>query len=206
MDFRTLKDYWAEQGCFSLAELMAWDNKLVANNLSRWVAKGWLLRLRQGWYAFPEVKQRIDFYRVVADRIYNPSYISLQSALSIYGIIPECVVQNTCVTSLKTASFHNELGQYFYYHVKPELMFGYKPVSTPDGRTYYLAEPEKALLDFLYLNPFYNTLEELEELRCDDYFMTEELRLDRMEAYLARFANKALEKRTRQLLSLYTND
>jgi hypothetical protein len=50
----------------------------------------------------------------------------LHTALAFYGIIPEAVVQVTSVTSLKTASFRNEFGEYSYKNVKENLMFGYE--------------------------------------------------------------------------------
>lgn len=203
MNYLQFYHQWERQGCFSINEIMAWCPDFDRSNLTRWVANKQLLRLRQGWYAVPEVLGRTDFARVVAERIYRPSYLSLHTALSIYGMIPEAVVQYTCVTTLKTARFDNALGQYAYYNVKPELMFGYKPVSTPDGRCYLLAFPEKALLDLLYLNPFYNTKNELEQLRLDDAFMADELDRHRLADYQQRIGSKALNQRVKMLLELY---
>ena len=80
------------------------------NNLVHWTNQGLLIRLRQGHYTFPEYKGRADYSFYFANRIYRPSYISLHTALSFYGIIPESVVQITSVTSLKTASFTNAFG------------------------------------------------------------------------------------------------
>lgn len=112
------------------------------------------------------------------NRIYRPSYVSLHTALAFYGIIPEAVVQITSVTTMKTASFNNDFGEYSYKSVKENLMFGYdlKPIS--DERTFQLASPEKALLDLLYLYPFYNTMDELEELRLDEDLLHDDLDLN----------------------------
>jgi hypothetical protein len=66
-----------------------------------------------------------------------------------------------------------------------------------------MATPEKALLDFLYLNPFYKTQDDFEALRLDEDFMTDSLDRERMDAYLRKFANKALDKRVASLLRLY---
>ena len=194
---------WERQGIVSRNEIMAWCPTFDRNNFTRWVAQGLLLRLRQGWYGIPDILGRVNYDRVVAERIYRPSYISLHTALSIYDIIPEAVVQVTCVTSLKTARFGNAMAQYAYYNVKPQLMFGYEPVSTPDGRTYMLELPEKALLDLLYLFPFYNTIEELKELRLDEDFMTDDLDRERLACYQQRIGCKALDSRVKTLLSLY---
>jgi hypothetical protein len=129
--------------------------------------------------------------------------VSLHTALAFYGIIPEAVVQITSVTTLKTASFNNDFGEYSYKSVKENLMFGYdlKPIS--DGRTFQLARPEKALLDLLYLYPFYNIMDELEELRLDGDFLHDDLDRNLLKVYSLKFGNKALESRVQLLIDTY---
>jgi hypothetical protein len=82
-------------------------------------------------------------------------------------------------------------------------MFGYDLKPIADGRTVQLARPEKALLDLLYLYPFYNTEHELEELRLDEDFMQDDFDRKRMEEYVSQFKNKALEKRVKLLINSY---
>jgi len=126
-------------------------------------------------------------------------------------MIPEAVTSITSVTTLKTERFENQFGQYSYQNVKPELFFGYKPVALPANtsiinapqQTWMLAHPEKALLDLLYLYPFYSNEAELEQLRLDESFMTEDLNLDRLREYQEKISNKALDNRTRRLLNIY---
>lgn len=173
------------------------------NNLTRWVKKGLLVRLRQEYFAFPEYLRQPDFAQYIANRIYRPSYISLHTALSFYGMIPEAVVQITSVSTLKTASFRNPFGEYSYKSVKSGLMFGYEPRPTADGRTLLFATPEKALLDLLYLYPFYDSKDELEQLRLDEDYMQEELNRERFYECLGRFRNKALEKLAISLIEIY---
>ena len=198
-------------GCFSVHQARVFFPSFDRNNLSRWSQRGLLVKLRQGWYSFPELLQRCGFSRYVACRIYRPSYVSLHTALSIYGMIPEAVTKITSVTTLKTTNYENKFGQYSYQSVKPDIFFGYKPVllapntavvNSPQ-QTWLLALPEKALLDLLYLYPFYDTEEELEQLRLDDYYMTEELNLDRLAEYQQRIGNKALDCRVEKLLKVY---
>ncbi len=208
MDFR---DKLLPEGCFSIYQVRAFFPSFDRNNLTRWTQKGLLVKLRQEWYGFQELLQRPDFSRYVACRIYRPSYISLHTALSIYGMIPEAVTNITSVSTLKTARFENAFGQYSYQHVRPELFFGYKPVALPahgggimaPQQTWMLALPEKALLDLLYLYPFYDNEAELAELRLDEEFMTEELDRDRLAEYQQRMGNKALDKRIKKLIKLF---
>ena len=205
------KERLLPEGCFSIHQASAFFPGFDRNNLTRWTKKGLLERLRQGWYAFPEMIQRTDFSRYIAGRIYRPSYVSLHTALSIYGMIPEAVTSITSVTTQKTARFENGFGQYSYQNVKLELFFGYKPVMLPQNKSVFnspspawmLALPEKALLDLLYLYPFYNSEEELIQLRLDEDFMTEDLDVERLGSYLERMHNKALEVRVNKLLKLF---
>lgn len=133
--------------CFSIHQVYARQPGFDRNNLVHWVSKGYLVHLRRGWYAFSEYGDKPDIPEYIADRIYRPSYISLHTALSFYGWVPESVVQITSVTSLKTARFKNEFGEYSYKSVKSDLMFGYTQRLLEDGRAILHATPQKALFD-----------------------------------------------------------
>lgn len=204
MNYLEFKNRMFDLACFNTHQVYAWNPDFDRNNFVRWVKKGLLVRLRQGYYTFPEYKNKPDFTLFFANRIYRPSYISLHTALAFYGIIPEAVVQITSVTSLKTASFQNEFGEYDYKSIREELMFGYDFKTITNGQSIKLARPEKALLDLLYLYPFYNSEKEMEELRLDEDFLQDELNLQRLENYLSGFKNKALKKRVRLLKSSYS--
>lgn len=203
MNFLEFKDRMFDLGCFNIHQVYAWKPGFDRNNFVRWSNKGLLSRLRQGYYTFPEYRSKPDFALYFANRIYRPSYLSLHTALAFYGMIPEAVVQITSVTSLKTVSFINDFGEYSYKSLKDELMFGYDLKPMADGRTLQLASPEKALLDLLYLYPFYKTEQELEELRLDDDFLQDDLNHELLEEYSLKFENKALEKRVQLLMKTY---
>ena len=203
MDYLTFKERMYPQGCFNINQVLLWEKDFDRNNLTRWCRKGLLVKLRNQYYAFPECRQMPDFARYVANRIYSPSYISLHNALSFYGMIPEEVVQLTSVTTLKTAKFENAFGTFHYQNVKPSLYFGYEIKTTQNGRGLLFATPEKALLDLLYLNPFYKTEQDMEELRLDEDFMQNEFNTTRMTDFLSRIGNKALEKRVGRLIKVY---
>jgi len=203
MNYLEFRSRMYDLGCFNTHQVYAWKPEFDRNNFVRWTKKGLLIRLRQGYYTFPEYKSQPDYILYFANRIYRPSYISLHTALAFYGLIPEAVVQVTSVTSLKTASFENEFAAYDYRTVQQKLIFGYVQKPMADGKTLLLAQPEKALLDLLYLYPFYTSEQDMEELRLDEDFLEEEFDFNRLEEYKARFKNKALEKRVRIFLNTY---
>ena len=203
MNFLEFKNQLFDLACFNIHQVYAWQSDFDRNNFTRWVKKGYLIRLRQGYFAFSEYKSRSDYSLYFANRIYRPSYISLHTALSFYGMIPEAVVQITSVTTLKTASFSNGFAEYSYKNIKESLMFGYELRAMADNRTLQFATPEKALLDLLYLYPFYDNEQELEELRLDEDFLHDDFSKDLLMEYCAKFQSKALDHRVRLLFKTY---
>ena len=203
MDFLTFKERMYPMGCFNINQVLLWEKDFDRNNLTRWCRRGLLVKLRNQYYAFPEYRQVPDFSRYVANRIYSPSYISLHSALSFYGMIPEEVVQLTSVTTLKTARFENDFGTFHYQNVKTPFYFGFEIKTIQSGRGLLFATPEKALLDLLYLNPYYKTEQDMEELRLDDDYMQNELNIERLNGYLSKIESKTLEQKVKRLMKVY---
>ncbi|HOX77127.1 MAG TPA: hypothetical protein PLW31_03730 [Bacteroidales bacterium] len=204
MSFQEFRIAFYDLACFSTNQVLTWYPGFDKNNLGRWIKKGFLVKLRNSYYCFPEYINKPGFSFYVGNLIYRPSYISLHSALSYYGLIPEAVVQVTSVSSLKTASFTNSSGTYFYKTLKPELMFGYDLKTYSNSWTVHLSQPEKALLDLLYLNPYYNTQQEMELLRLDGDIISESLDLERLKDYVTRYRNRSLENRVSMLLKAYS--
>ena len=112
--------------------------------------KGLLVRLKKSrkgsLYA---LSGRMPDHYVIANRLYEPSYISLDTALSYYGLIPETIYGITSITPQTTRQFVVEEIGYRYFRVKKQVYFGYKPVKY-GGTVVLMAEPEKALADYLY--------------------------------------------------------
>ncbi|MBL7014249.1 MAG: hypothetical protein ISR83_07495, partial [Candidatus Marinimicrobia bacterium] len=118
-------------------------------------------------------------------------------------LIPEAIMQITSVSSLKTAVFKNNFGEYTYKTVKNELMFGYDLNKQSENRTLKIAHPEKALLDLFYLYPFYNSVEEMQNLRMDDDYLHTQLDIERINIYIEKIKSKALEKRSNLFFKAY---
>lgn len=206
MTYLQFREQWRKVGCFSIYQLRAWQEDFDRTNLSRWVKQGYLLKIRQDWYAFSDILSEPEAARYIAYKIYQPSYISLHAALSIYGIIPEAVSRITCVTTSRTTAYSNALGEFSYQSIKPEIYFGYKQVPVAYGGFYQLALPEKAILDLLYLYPEYNTEESLHDLRFDEWWMQNELDRKRLQEYTTQCGRKSIQNRAELLLKTYCHD
>jgi predicted transcriptional regulator of viral defense system len=203
MDYLQFRSRFFDLGCFNVHQVYAWQPGFDKSNLTRWTKKDLLVKLRNGYYSFPEYVQQPDFAFFVSNRMYRPSYISLHAALAFYGMIPEAVVQVSAVSTLKKATFENSFGKFSYQQIASELLFGYDSKPFSNGRTLLFATPEKALLDLLYLYPFYNTQQELEELRLDEDFLHQDFNEQLFREYAEKFQSKALNKRAELLLKTY---
>ena len=202
MNYLNFRSRFIELGVFSVHQIRLVFPDFSPNNLTRWQRQGLIVKLRQGFYAFQEACLQPNFVFFLSNFIYKPSYISLHTALAFYGIIPEAVTQITAVSSLKTADFQNDISQFSYKKIKADLFFGYDQKPFGD-RTISIATPEKAILDLLYLYPFYNTESEIENLRFDEDFVRNELNIGKLAVYLDRFNNKKLTERVEIFTDLY---
>ncbi len=136
-------------GLFSLHDFVqefGVEKQAAVKFLSRHKKRGDVEQLKRGLYALS--LQTPSLYRV-ANRLYRPSYISFETALSHYGLIPETVYAFTSATP-KTSQEFEALGNVFTYRkIKPSAYSGYKPMKI-EGHTVLIATPEKAVVDFLY--------------------------------------------------------
>ena len=138
--------------------------QVTRNQLIRWQAKGLLVKLRRGVYILNKNDQKITpSLNFIANQLYHPSYVSMEYALRHYGFIPEKVSDITSITTRKTARSENRAGNFVYQHIKPEAFRGFKELKDEAGLSFLIAEPEKAIVDFLYLNlgKFQKHLEEV---------------------------------------------
>ncbi len=114
--------------------------------LETYTKRGLFTRLKKGLYALAHAMPSEE---VIANALYVPSYISLEYALARFGIIPEMPYAITSVTPKTTASFSVNEKTFTYATIKPRAYAGYVP-ETIDGHIVYIAEPEKALVDYAY--------------------------------------------------------
>ena len=203
MNYITFRGRFHDFACFSNEQVVAAFPRFDRGNYSTWLGKGYIKRLRRSWYAFADVADTPGIGDYFAGRMYSPSYLSCEYVMARTGLIPESVVQFTSVTSLKTASFKNDFGEFSYRSVKPELMFGYGVEHVGDGLPVNVATPAKALCDFLYLNSQYDTPEEIEALRLDADVLEEISRDSALDGVVARFGSRALARRIRLVKEVY---
>jgi len=161
--------------------------------LSRWANVGYIEQLKRGIYVFDDSVKNVDS-SLVSFLLYEPSYISLESALRHYDLIPEMITSTTAVTTRTNREFSNRYGNFSYRHIRPELFFGYDPVEMPGGK-YLMAEPEKAILDYVYLNQRrLFTMDEIEGLRLNTHEFLSVIDTKRLKKYLAWYDSRNMDR------------
>lgn len=114
--------------------------------LNQLVEEELLTRLKRGLYA---LKTDPPSEQEIANVLYRPSYISFDYALAYYNLIPEMVYEVTSATTKPTRLFTTDTLIFGYYTIKTAAYSGY--VLNQEGeRRFYIAEPEKAVVDYLY--------------------------------------------------------
>jgi hypothetical protein len=155
------------------------DNKSVdarKSYLKRACQKGDLIRIKNGLYLMGEDNRSHPYTPFqIANHLQGPSYISLESALSHYGLIPEAVYTTTSVTTRPHLEYETPIGHFSFSHLKSDY-FNFGFYRAIDGRVKYLiATPLKALMDYIVLRKKnYQSIEDLQQdLRFDfDEFFT----------------------------------
>lgn len=168
MEFSRLLDIVGDAPVFETGLLLAGsvDPVDVRRQLSRWTRAGRLWQLRRGLYALAPPFQKVKPHPfVVANRMVRGSYVSLQSALAHHSLIPEYVPVTTSIAARRPARWETPLGVYEFRHVKAGLAGGYGLADLGGGQRAFVATPEKALLDLIYLQPRGDSPEYLRELR-----------------------------------------
>lgn len=167
--------------------------------LARLAQSGHLARLRRGVWAIPLRVDRLSLPGRLTAPL--PSYVSLQSALYLHGLISQVPAVTYAVSLARARRFDTPLGVVSIHHVAPAFFFGFESAGLHGA---LIASPEKALIDFLYLVParsqLFRALPEVALPRSFDARlargMTERIAAPRRRAMVTRALDRVLSART----------
>lgn len=171
MKWESLLALVADEAVFPSGLLLSGNESVrqVRLQLSRWVKAGRLLQLRRGLYALAPTWRKAEPHPfLLANRLQRGSYVSLQAALAWQGVIPEQVPVVTSVGPGRPETVRNLLGSFQFNHLADGLLFGYARVEVAPRQFAFVASPEKALLDLVYLTPGADSSGYLGELRLQN--------------------------------------
>ena len=134
-----------------------------------------IIRLKRGMYiANPQCNNNILVTELIANHIYGPSYVSMESALRFYGLIPEMVFNSISLTTGTARTYHNDVGTIRYIHCNKQYFSIGLTYAQCEGTSFIIATPEKALCDKIIFTPNLN-LRYRSEIAT---FLEEDLRFD----------------------------
>lgn len=195
MNYLTFEKSFREFPVFSIRDINKRFPDFDKRRLVEWQQKGYIHKIRRGYYCLQENKKDELFLFFSANKIYSPSYISLESALAYYNFIPEGVFITSSITTRNTASYDTVISKFSYNHVKSILFFGYRLIK--DVRmTVKIADPEKVILDYLYLKKL-NSVEDIAGMRFNSVQINETIDFHKLEKYQNVFNSRVLDKRMR---------
>jgi predicted transcriptional regulator of viral defense system len=146
------------------------------------------LKIRNGLYSLISYPAKEE---IIANRLYPPSYISFEYAMSYYGIIPELVYAVTSATTRITREFTVNNKLYTYSRIKKQAYRGYKR-GKMEGTTVFIANPEKALADYLYFV-------DLGRKKLNERLMIRDIRKKELIKYAKLFDRKSLTRLAREI-------
>lgn len=171
MKFEELVQIVSDEPIFDTGLLLTGDAnpREVRRQLSRWKQAGKIYQLRRGLYCLAPPYQKIPPHPfLVANRLLPASYVSLQSALAFYGMIPEHVPVSTSVSTGRPSHRETPLGIFDYRHIQVDFFTGFRLIDLGEKQRAFVAAPEKALLDLIYLQPAGESRDYLAELRLSN--------------------------------------
>lgn len=138
-------------------------------------AAGKIIRLKKGLYVVePKISRVALSTELIANHLYAPSYVSMQTALRYYGLIPEAVNTTQSMTLKHSRNFDTPLGRYEYQMIAREVFpIGITSI-TKQNFAFLIATPEKALCDLVANSPKVN----LRYLKEVETYLEEDIRMD----------------------------
>lgn len=190
---------------FSSEDLKILDDKYDRSKVLKWKKSGYIKQIIKWFYlcSSEKINQNILYY--ISNRIYSPSYISLETAFNYYGLIPEQVFSIIGVSTKKTIDFDTDMGFFSYKKIKPSLFWWYTIVKLWENKI-LLAELEKAILDYFYSKSNIKDDADIEWLRWNKDILREKLDREKLESYTNLFWSKAVEKKVKLLLHYMAHD
>ena len=192
MKYIELREKLKDLTVFSIKDIeKSTDKRFHRRRLNEWQDKDYIKKIIKGYYIFSDLDPDDNVLYEVANKIYDPSYISLETALSYYGMIPESVYALTSVSTRKTITFNTTIAVFSYRKVKNDLFFGYV-IEKHDNKVLKIASPEKAILDLFYLKSDIRSYSDFESLRINPGNFIETIDREKLFNYLKLYNNKRL--------------
>jgi predicted transcriptional regulator of viral defense system len=172
----------------------------VQRQLTDWARAGKVVQLQRGLYTLaPSYQSERPHSYLIANHLVRGSYVSLHTALSHYDLIPEHVAVVTSVTTGRPGTWQNLYGRFSFQHIQPAFFFGFEYRQVTHTQWAYVATPEKALLDLIYLTPDADSEGYIRALRLQNL---DQLDVEQLAAYVERADKPKLKRAFSHILQV----
>lgn len=176
---RKVKEYTEAPITHNIVAEMLPEYNRPNDKISELIKSGELVSIRRGLYIpGPETDLPIPNLFLIANHLRGPSYVSMESALSYWSVIPERVYEVSSVTLKTTKTYTTPIGRFSYQHLAaPYYSFGIQSVKLTSQQTALIASPEKALCDKIILTSgiLLRSITQTQDFLLDDMRMDEEM-------------------------------
>lgn len=161
---------------YSVLRSLFSDYSFPQNKIANLEREGKIVRLKRGQYIVSDkISRELISPELIANHIYGPSYVSMESALRFYGLIPEQVFSVRSMTTNRSRRFTNSIGIFEYITVNERYYsIGIKQQIVEGRYTFLIASPEKALCDMITATPRLK----LQSVKAMQIYLEEDLRFD----------------------------
>jgi predicted transcriptional regulator of viral defense system len=201
MNFVDFTKIFGNHRIIDIRNVVNYFDNLDRRRLYEWQAKRHIIKITNNFYIFAGKPVDDLALKEIASQIYQPSYIGLQSALTYYRFIPEAVFQITNITTRRNKTIRTPVGVFHYRAVKPGLFFGYNAVDMENG-SFFISDPEKTLLDYLYFLPHADKKDSLEDARFNLEEIRRTIKVEKMKDYLCLFSSRKLHAAVKSLMEM----
>ncbi|MDR2840362.1 MAG: hypothetical protein LBV75_03715 [Paludibacter sp.] len=152
------------------------DYNFPRNKVASMEKRGDIIRLKKGLYVVSDKISRKKISReLIANHLYGVSYISLETALSHYGLIPEKVFAIRSMTTKRAKLFENAFGRFEYIAAPTDYFsIGIRQQIVENEYAYLIATPEKALCDLILATPNLR----IQSVKAMQAYLEDDLRID----------------------------
>lgn len=186
---------------FNTMDIKKIDKKFNQVNLSIWQERNYINKLAKGLYTFSDYIIQQELLYFAANKIIDPSYISCESALSYYGML-EMEDHIVSVNPIRSHTYSSACCDFKFHKGKPDILKDY--VLEKYNQHYFkIASPEKALVDFFFFNPQYQTRSQIENLKFLESESWNKITRFKIKSIANSYGNNKLDRRINNFTNMY---
>lgn len=186
---------------FNRNDILKMNSRFNDVNLCNWQGRDYIVKLTKGYYTFGDIKIDKNLLCFAANKIVSPSYISCETALVYYGVASlEDSITSVC--PVKSYKYISDYGGFKYHKINPLLMNNIRLVKY-ENQFIKIASLEKAIVDFFFFNPSYQSREQIKKLDFNKEALKVKINPEAITNITGDYKNNSLRRRVNNFLHVF---